>query len=65
LFDENNKLRQGDMKVYLAAVNASARLCDMLGMTPGSRVRLGISMIQASKDLASMMSEASDEEEPT
>jgi len=57
LFDEDNKMRQGDMKVYLAAVNATARLCDMMGMTPQSRVRLGIGMIQATKDLASMMSE--------
>jgi len=63
LFDEDNKLRQGDMKVYLAAVNASARLCDMLGLTPQSRVRLGIGMIQASKDLATMMSDAAEEPE--
>ena len=62
LFDEDSKMRQGDMKVYLAAVNATARLCDMMRMTPQSRVRLGIGMIQATKDLASMMSEAEDGE---
>ena len=62
LFDEDNKLRQGDMKVYLAAVNASARLCDMLGMTPISRVRLGIGLIQAKRDLDSMMNDPTEAE---
>lgn len=62
LFDDENKLRQGDMKVYLAAINAAGRLCDMLGLTPQSRVRLGIGLIQAQKDLGSLMSES--EEDP-
>jgi len=62
MFDEENKLRAGDLKVYLAALNATARLCDMLGLTPQSRVRLGIGLIQANKDLASMMSETEEED---
>lgn len=65
MFDEENKLRQGDLKVYLAALNATARLCDMLGLTPQSRVRLGISMIQANRDLASMMSGTGEGDEPS
>lgn len=57
LFDEENKLRQGDMKVLQAAINTSARICDMLGLTPKSRLQLGIGYIQAKRDLGSMMSE--------
>lgn len=64
IFDETNKPRQDALKVYLAALNAAARLCDQLGMTPQSRLRLGISMIQARKDLATMMHDGAEDEEP-
>lgn len=57
LFDAEQKIRQGDLKIYLAAMNSAARLCDMLGLTPQSRLRLGIGMIQAKKDLAQMMAD--------
>jgi hypothetical protein len=62
MFDEENKARAGDLKVYLAALNTVARMCDMMGLTPTSRVRLGLGMIQAQKDLGSMMSETSEED---
>ncbi len=62
IIDEENKVRAGDIKVYLAALNTVARMCDMMGLTPTSRVRLGIGMIQAQKDLGSLMSES--EEDP-
>ena len=56
VFDSMNEIRQGPFKVYLAAMNAAVRLMSQLGMTPDSRIKLGIGMLQASKDLASMMS---------
>jgi hypothetical protein len=62
MFDEENKARAGDLKVYLAALNTVARMCDMMGLTPTSRVRLGLGMIQAQKDLGSMMSETNEED---
>lgn len=64
VFDEEGQIRQGAFKVYLAAMNAATRLCSQLGMTPTSRIKLGLGMIQAKQDLASMMSDAADEEEP-
>ena len=64
VFDEDNAIRQGPFKVYLAAMNAATRLCAQLGMTPDSRIKLGIGMLQANKDLASMMVDATEEAEP-
>jgi len=58
IFDEENKVRASELKIYYAALNSAARTCDQLGMTPQSRVRLGISMIQAKRDLATMMDDA-------
>lgn len=63
IFDSDNEIRQGPFKVYLAAMNAAVRLLTQLGMTPDSRIKLGIGMLQSNKDLASMMSE--DEEDPS
>ena len=62
MFDELNQVRAGDLKVYLAALNTVARICDMMGLTPMSRVRLGIGLIQAQKDLGSMMSEPGEDQ---
>lgn len=62
VFNEEGGIRSNEFKVYLAAMNSATRLCSQLGMTPDSRIKLGIGMIQANKDLASMMSEAAEEE---
>ncbi|MCK9600708.1 MAG: hypothetical protein M0R06_16825 [Sphaerochaeta sp.] len=64
IFDDEGKIRTNEMKVYYAALNSAARTCDQLGMTPTSRLKLGISMIQAKKDLAGMMSDEAASEEP-
>lgn len=42
------------LKVYFTAMNTAARMCDQLGLTPKSRIALGIGMIQA-EDLAGKM----------
>lgn len=63
-FDEENKIRETPFKVYLAAINAAVRMMSQLGMTPEARIKLGLGMIQTNKDLASMMHEASGEDEP-
>ena len=63
VFDSDNEIRQGPFKVYLAAMNTAVRLLTQLGMTPDSRIKLGIGMLQSNKDLASMMSE--EEEDPS
>jgi hypothetical protein len=57
IFDEENKIREGPYKMYLAALNAAVRMLAQLGMTPDARIKLGIGMIQAKKDLATMMSD--------
>lgn len=62
IFDEENKIRESPYKVYLAALNAAVRLLGQLGMTPESRLKLGIGMIQAKGDLASLMNDVPEDE---
>lgn len=62
IFNEENKIRESPYKVYLAALNAAIRMLAQLGMTPESRLKLGIGMIQAKGDLASLMSDIPEDE---
>lgn len=45
------------LKIYWHAVNTAVRLCDQLGLTPASRVRLGVGVAQA-KDIATQIRDA-------
>lgn len=50
------------LKLYYVAVNSAARQCDTLGLTPKSRLALGMGMIQA-EDLAGKMAKEREREE--
>lgn len=60
-----NGLFEGDgtprpiLKMYWQAVNSAARMCDQLGLTPSSRMRLGLQYVHA-KDIAAGIEEAKD-----
>ncbi len=62
LFDEQGQ-PQAVLKIWLAAVNSAGRLCDQLGLTPQSRARLGITLVQTRKTLGSMMHDAGKEDD--
>lgn len=49
------------LRIYWQATNAAMRLCVELGLTPQSRVRLGIGMAQA-QDMAEEMQKAKERE---
>lgn len=54
LFSDKEGTPQPVLRIYYQAVNAASRLCESLGLTPGSRVRLGLTSAQA-QDLAARM----------
>jgi phage terminase small subunit len=58
LMDKENEI-QPLLKVYWLAVNSSTRMLDQLGLTPASRLRMGISL-DNHQDLASQISGAGD-----
>lgn len=59
LFSDKEGTPQPVLRIYYQAVNAASRLCEALGLTPASRMRLGLVTAQA-QDLAAKMQEVKD-----
>ena len=56
--DEKLGTPQPVLKIYWAAMNGAARMCDALGLTPTSRMRLGLGMAHVASDLGERMADA-------
>lgn len=55
LFEELTNEPQPILRIYWQAMNAAMRACDALGLTPTARVRLGIGVAHAERDMAAEM----------
>lgn len=60
LFADKEGTPRSVLRIYWQAMNAAARMCDALGLTPSARIRLGLAVAHAG-DLASQMAAAKEQ----